>query len=117
MSKKNLITYYDFEMETGEVLKLTLNYLALYKLQAKDRKSWEEYNRIMTKGPQDEFDNLRLLYTGYLCGLLMDKGEMEDAMDFEEFISETSPDREYIGQTLKSLVNPKKAMASAAPSN
>lgn len=113
--KKN--TLYDFEMETGEVVKLTLSFINLYKLKAKNKADYDAYNAIMVKGPKDEFDNLRILHTAYLCGLIDQNGNTDGAMGFEEFITEVTPDREYLARFIALLINPKKAQGSATPSN
>ena len=113
-NKPALNTVYDFEAEDGQVLHLTLNYLSLYQLRAKHKEYYEEYNRIMTtNGVKDEFDNLKLLYTGYLCGLVQEKGSTDGAMDFEEFISILPPDRDIVMNAVGMLIAPKKTMASA----
>lgn len=106
-------TYIDMEMEDGQVLKLTLTFIALLQLKRKHPEQYQDYGRIMSKGPQDEFDTLTVLYTGYLCGLMMENGDTDGCMDYEEFLSITTPDREYIGKLAKALMNPKKATASA----
>lgn len=116
MSKKKN-TLYDFEMETSEVVKLTLSFINLYKLKAKNKADYDAYNAIMVKGPKDEFDNLRILHTAYLCGLIDQNGNTDGAMDFEEFMAEVTPDREYLAQAIKALIAPKKAQASATHSN
>lgn len=105
-------TFYDFELETGETVKLTLTYFFLLKLKNGHKDVYEKYNRIMTKGPQDEFDNITLLYTAYLCGLLAED-KYDEAMTEEEFIYSISPDRGVIGDALSALISPKKAKASA----
>lgn len=116
MSKKKN-TLYDFELETGEIVKLTLTYIGLYKLKAKNKATYDAYNAIMVKGPKEELDNMQILYTAYLCGLIDQNGNTDVAMGFEEFLSEVTPDREYINNTIKALIAPKKAQASATPSN
>lgn len=106
-------TYVEMEMEDGQVLDLTLTYIALLNLKRKYEEQYGEYNRIMTKGAKDEFDTMTVLYTAYLCGLVMKEGDADDAMGYEEFLSIMSPDREYTMGIFKKLVNPKKATASA----
>lgn len=107
-------TYVKMEMEDGQTLDLTLTYIALLNLKRSHAEQYAEYNRIMTKGPQDEFDTLSIIYTAYLCGLIMQGEGTDDAMGYEEFISIVTPDREYIGNICKGLINPKKATASAS---
>lgn len=106
-------TYVDFEVETGETLELTLTFIALLQLKRKHSEQFAEYNRIVTKGANDELDMLTVLYTGYLCGLVMQDGDTDDAMNYEEFLSIVPPDREYIKEVMEKLLTPKKAKASA----
>lgn len=113
MEAKN--TFVDIELENGETVKATLTFYYLLKLKNMNRGLYERYNKVMTKGPQDEFDNITLLYAAYMCAQIAE-GTDEDAMDEEEFLSVLSPDREYMAQLLQLLVNPKKARASAARS-
>lgn len=115
MDAKMKHTFYKFELETGEEVNLTLTFYFLLKLKTGHKEQYEAYNRIMTKGPQDEFDNITLLYTAYLCGLLAED-RYDDAMTEEEFICSLAPDREEIGKALGALVAPKKAKASATRS-
>ena len=115
MNTKMKNTFVDFELETGEVVKLTLSFYALLQLKNANKDVYARYNKIMTKGPQDELESITLLYAAYLCGLLLSEC-IDDAMDEEEFICSLTPDREYIMETIQLLINPKKARASASRS-
>lgn len=113
MSKK-LNTTYTLETNDGGELKLTLAYRYLYQLRAKHKAQYDEYNRIMTKGAQDEFDNLTILYTAYLCHNIAVNGDTDDCMGFDDFLDLMPYDREDIGKAVGMLIAPKKTMASAA---
>ena len=115
MAKKMKNTFVDFELETGEVAKLTLSFYALLQLKNSKKDVYERYNKIMTKGPQDELEGITILYTAYLCGLLLN-GNIDEAMDEEEFICSVTPDREYVMETMQGLINPKKAKDSVSRS-
>lgn len=108
-------TFYDFELETGETVKLTLTYYFLLKLKNGHKDVYEKYNKVMTKGPQDEFDNITLLYTAYLCGLIAED-KYGEAMSEEDFIYVVPSDRGAIGDALSALISPKKAKASVTRS-
>lgn len=108
MATKFKNTYVDFELEDGRTVKLTLAYALILKHKNSNADAYKEYNRVMTKGVQDEFDNLRLLHMAYLCA----ENEGED-MTFEEFIEVVSPDREYVATAVAKLIAPKKMQASA----
>lgn len=96
-------TVVDFEMQDGEVVKMTLTYARLYALRGKDEKTYKAYNRIMTKGIQEEIENVHILYTAYLCANL-DKV----CMGRDEFLERMPVDREYVNETLTKLLYPKK---------
>ena len=114
MEPKN--TFVDIDLENGETVKATLTFYYLLQLKNKHKKAYERYNKIITNGAADEFDNITVMYTGYLCAFLADNGDIEDAMSEEEFISVLSPDREYLTECVTMLLAPKKAKASAAHS-
>lgn len=105
-------TFVDIELETGETVKATLTYYHLLQLKNKHKDVYERYNKIMVKAPQDEFENMTIIYTGYMCAMLAE-GKMNEAMSEEEFLCVFTPDREYAGKILTQLLNPKKAKASA----
>ena len=84
MNKLN--TTYEIETLSGEKLKLTLSYRYLYQLRAKHREQYADFNRIMTTGAKDMFDNLTVLYTGYLCQRVAETGDTEGAMSFDDFM-------------------------------
>lgn len=112
MTKKFKNTYIDIELETGETVKATLAYIHLLHLRNHNKEAYDRYNKIMTKGVQDELDSIYILYVAYLCALVA-KDNFDEAMTEEEFLSVMSPDREYAGELFTQLVNPKKAKASA----
>lgn len=113
MEPKN--TFTELELETGEVVKTTLTFYYLLQLKNTNKGLYDRYNKVMTKGPQDEFDSILVIYTGYMCAQIAEGTEAE-AMDEDEFLSVLSPDRAYLNSVLTALVNPKKAKASAARS-
>ena len=115
MAKKFKNTYIDIELETGETVKATLSYIHLLHLKNNDKEAYDRYNKIMTKGPQDELDSVYIIYVAYLCALVAE-GSFDEAMTEEEFLSVMSPDREYAGELFTQLINPKKATASAVRS-
>lgn len=115
MAKKFKNTYVDIELETGETVKATLAYIHLLHLKNHNKEIYDRYNRIMTKGPQDELEIVSVIYTAYLCAMIAND-DIEEAMTEEEFMSVMSPDREYAGQLLSQLYTPKKAKASAGRS-
>lgn len=110
-------TFTDVEMLDGTTVKCTLTYGHLLALKTKNKEVFDSYNKVASKGAKDEFDNLRIVYTGYLCGLLADNKPIEQAMSFESFIDAVLPDRILVAEAMMKLFAPKKAMASAVPFN
>lgn len=109
-------TYVDFELETGEEVKLTLTYLALFKIQKAFPDYYEQYNEVMTKGVKHELDMALVIYVAYLGGLAMRGEEFDDAYSYEEFLACMKPDREYTSLIIAKLIAPKKAKDLEEPS-
>lgn len=105
MDKKKLNTVYDFELEDGSVVKMTLRFYSLYQLKSKNKAVYERYNKIMVKGPAEELENVTILYTAYLCANLENIDECMSEIDFLQLMPS---DREYVGEMLGNLISPKK---------
>ena len=105
MAEKNLNTVYNFELADGEIVQMTLRYFNLYQLKSKNKQAYTNYNKIMIKGPEEELENVTILYTAYLCANL---ANIEMCMTEMEFLQRMPEDREYIGEILQSLINSKK---------
>lgn len=103
MENKALYTKHDFELADGTVVKVTLRFYSLYQLKSKNKAAYDAYNKIMTRGPQEELDNATIIYTAYLCANLN-----EDCMTEMEFLELMPDDREYVATVLGKLINPKK---------
>lgn len=102
-------TVVELELEDGTIARLTLAYRYLLQLSAKNRKAYDEYNASWRKkeDKRDEFDNLRFIYTGYLCAAIQDD-KFDDAMSWEAFIDVAPIDREAVGKALMGLIAPKR---------
>lgn len=112
-----LNTVAEIELIDGSKVECTLTYRALLQLSTKAKDAYDEYNRIFTKGAKTEIENLRILYTAYLCAWCLDGKEMSRALTFDGFIDNVLPDRTMVTEALTILLNPKKARNSAAPSS
>lgn len=104
-NKKVLNTVIDFELADGTVVQMTLNYLSLYQLKPKKKSIYERYNKIMTKGPEEELENVTILYTAYLCANVRN---IEECMDEMTFLSLMPSNRQYVGEVISELISPKK---------
>ena len=102
---KQINTTFDFELVDGTVVQLTLRYISLYQLRGKNRAAYDKYNRIMMKGPQEELENVTVLYTAYLCANLT---KIDECMTELEFMDLMPADREYVGTVLQGLIVGKK---------
>ena len=105
METKNLNTVYNFELADGEIVQMTLRYYNLYQLKSKNKQAYLKYNKIMIKGPEEELENVTILYTAYLCANLEN---IEMCMTEMDFLQRMPEDREYIGGILMNLINSKK---------
>lgn len=105
MNKKALNTTCEFELADGSKVKMTLAFYALYQLKAKNKSLYERYNKIMVNGPQEELDNVVILYTAYLCANM---ANFEGCMSEVEFMQNMSNDRMQVKETLENLVSAKK---------
>ena len=105
MNKKVLNTKTDFELADGSVVQLTLSYHSLYQLKPKKKSIYERYNKIMTKGPEEELENVTILYTAYLCANV---NNIDECMDELTFLSLMPSNRQYVGEIISELINPKK---------
>lgn len=105
MDKKTLNTTIDFELADGTTVKMTLAFYALYQLRNARKGIYERYNKIMVKGPQEELDNVVILYTAYLCANI---ANLDECMTEEEFMLSMSPDRKQVGEVLSTLISAKK---------
>lgn len=112
-----LNTVAEIEFVDGTKAECTLTYRALLQLSTKAKDAYDEYNRIFVKGAKTEIDNLRILYTAYLCAWVLDEKPISHALTFDGFIDSVLPDRMMVSSALSLLLNPKKAMVSAAPSS
>jgi hypothetical protein len=98
-------TFYEFEFEDGDKCNLTLAFYALYQLKAKNKSVYERYNKVMTKGAEEELDMLIVLYAAYLCANISD---IENCMSETEFMIKCGSDRMALKNAMEVLIKPKK---------
>lgn len=102
-------TYVDFELNDGSTIKMTLAFVYLNALSAKNKEAYTAYNESWRKKEhrRDEFDNVRFLYTGYLCAQIA-ADEYDEAMTWEKFLEKMPVDREAIAVALMGLIAPNR---------
>lgn len=99
-------TIMEFEMADGTKVGMTLAYFPLLQVRTKKKNIFEKYNKVATKGPQDEFDMITILYTGYLCANVE---QLESTMTEMDFIKGLPTSREQVANACQWLLNgPKK---------
>lgn len=98
-------TYVEVECVDGRKIKLTLSFYRLYQLKRVNKKAYDECNRIMTKGGEDILDNIKILYSAYLCANI---DNQEENMSYEEFMQKIPNDWKEISIIAKELVGVKK---------
>lgn len=98
-------TCIDFKFEDGDSVQLTLAFYAIYQLKAKNKQLYDKYNRIMTKGAEEELDMITILYVAYLCANI---NEIDSCMTYEQFLIKCGSDRKAIKDASVQLTQPKK---------
>ena len=98
-------TYSELELSNGQKVRLTLNLKRLLVLKSNHLDLYRETNKIITKGAEDMFDMVKVLYAAYLCAL--DSGVEE--MNYDTFLDLVS-DLGFgeITEKVGNLIQPKK---------
>ena len=97
-----LNTTIDYKFEDGDSAKMTLTFYAVYLLKNKNKKIYDEYNKVMSGGVKEEIDLIIILYTAYLCANLD-----AECMSFEAFIIKCGSNRRKVRETVAILQSPK----------
>ena len=95
-------TLVDFELETGEHVKLTLAFYLLLGLKS--------------KGAKEECEAVFILYAAYMCAYIQEHGCADGAMSEEEFLIGCGSDRIAVAEATRALLDPKSKAASATRS-
>lgn len=103
--RQMLNTCIDFTLGDGTTVPLTLQFYALYKLQAADMPAFERYNKTQTQGAENVFDIIGVIYAAYCCGAILSEKEY---MSFEEFLQVLPPNHNTLTGLYIELLNPKK---------
>lgn len=106
-------TLVDFELESGETVKMTLAFYLLLGLKQHRKDVYDRYNRIQVKGPTEEMDVVTVLYAAYLCAYIQKNGTADGAMSEQDFLIGCGSDRKAVMDAYKSLTNPKAQAAFA----
>lgn len=99
-------TYIEFELQDKSKIKLTLNLKKLLLLKSKYRDIYNDANRIITKGAEDIFDMVKVIYAAYLCAF--DSNTGLEPMSYDTFMDVIPQNISDIATTVGSLIAPKK---------
>lgn len=97
-------TYETVKLSNGQEIKLTLNLKRLLLLKSRKRELYVEANKIITKGPEDIEDMVKIVYVAYLCAL--DTGIEE--IPYDTFIELVPQELGEITSLAADLVSAKK---------
>lgn len=98
-------SFIDYEFEDGDSVKMTLAFYALYQLKTKNKGLYDRYNKIMTKGANEELEMITVLYAAYLCANIAD---VNACMSEDDFMMKCGSDRFAVKDALEKLTKPKK---------
>ena len=94
-------TCIDYTFEDGETVQMTIAFYAIYQLKTKNKKIYDEYNKIMAAGVKEEIEMCTVLYAAYLCANLTN----EKPLSFEEFLIKCGSDRTAVTSAYLKLVS------------
>lgn len=97
-------TYLDLELNNGQIIKMTLNLKRLLMLKSNHVDLYRDINKIITRGADDVFDMVKVLYAGYLCAL--ETGSME--MTYDQFMEAIPQGIGVISNKAAELITAKK---------
>lgn len=98
-------TVQKLELNSGEVVELTLTFAKLLKVKNHNKKLYEDFmNALKNKDFDPLLDSAKVLYVAYLCGL----NDLKDALSENDFLEELPMDLTVINQIVAELINPKK---------
>lgn len=112
-NKMKLATTVDFELFDGTKVQCTLAMFRLKIMASKRQSLYKDVVRFLSKGAEDIFEQIRLVYAAYVCANL----DAENLMTEEEFIIACGSDYTGVGEVVQKLIDPKKRTASADRSN
>lgn len=95
-------TFYTFTFEDGDSVQMTLTFYAVYQLKNKNKKLYDDYNKVMAVGVKEEIDLIIILYTAYLCANFD-----AECMSFDEFIVKCGSGRKKVREAVAILQSPK----------
>lgn len=105
-----------YTFNTGEVVRLSLSFGALYDLRERNAAQYDAYMDVIRRMDSGVdrvdliFDPLTVIYTAYLCAY-----EGDSPLGFRDFAYLADSRIAENAQVMKELIMPKNSMASAGP--
>ena len=113
IKKLNMATIVEHEIYDGSTVKCTLAMYQLKRLASKNKNLYDLVMKVLSKGTEDIFESVRVLYAAYLCANM----DSEEIMTEDDFMIACGSDYVGIGQTVSKLLNPKNRKTSAERSD
>lgn len=113
MNKLSLATTVEHELFDGTTVKCTLAMYRLKMLASKNKGLYDHAMKILSKGTEDIFESIKMLYAAYVCANM----NTDDLMSEDDFMMACGSDYAGVGETVAKLINPKNRKASAVRSN
>ena len=112
-NKLLLATTVEHQLFDDTTVKCTLSMFQLKRLASKNKSLYNLVTKVLTKGTEDIFEQIRVVYAAYVCANM----DSDDLMSEEEFTIMCGSDYVGVAETLGALINPKKRKASEDRSN
>lgn len=91
----------ELTLNSGKKVEIGVTFRKLAMLREKNKKAYDEYNRVIRNGVKDVFDYVAVVYAGYCCN-------KESAMGYQDFLDELPVDINELVTAFNSVVAPKK---------
>lgn len=114
MKKLQIASTVEHEFFDGTKVKCTLAMYLLRNLAGQNKALFDTVMKVVSKGTEDFFEMVRVVYAAYVCANMNSE---ESLMSEDEFLAMCGSDFTGVGQTFRTLVDPKKRMASGGHSN
>lgn len=95
-------TYQTLKLTNDTEVKLTLTFGRLLKVKNMNKGLYEKANNVIMNGTKDLLEMTEFIYVAYLCA------NLNDSMDYEEFVDLIPFDFNVLAKKIESLIVSKK---------